>query len=288
MAYPSREDFLASLVSVPGLADGYDIPSDEPGSGTGCASCREPFEDPVVTACNGVLNHKHYFCRACLISWLTDHNTCPSCFCVFFPADQPAEEEHGEEEDELANYRRHVQPDMFLLPPRRRQVALILNRSATNIQPGDVLPSSPRVLFITPPVASRNAFISAHLTNRLSNGLRFYVRPDRDPRVHGQMHQVWAYIRREFRDWLSRHLLQTMELWWMRQQLYSLVRRIPEHRFPSVGVAEWARFRADGRALVWMLGDHAEDMAEINAMVRVMDSVATEEDQREYDRYDDE
>ncbi|SMQ52459.1 unnamed protein product [Zymoseptoria tritici ST99CH_3D7] len=311
MAFPSRAAFLAEgLTPAPTLEGSVDVPNDEPGSGTGCPIHCDAFKKPVMTVCNEV--HLHFFCRKCITKWLATHNDCPNCRFVFFPpgeADAEEEEEEEEEEDEdeddVDDYGEgedndeeeqedddggaeddYVDNHLLLLPPRRRQVALILNRSMANIRPGQILPSSPRVLFITPPGASRNVYIGALLTSRLCDGLRFYMRPHYHQSVRARMYELWDFIGREFRDWLSTHHFQTVKLWWMREQLDSLLRRLPEHRFPSVGVLEWIQFRRDSRGLIRMLGDCAEDLWEVDEVRRAMHAIIVGEDLEEYESED--
>ena len=41
-----------------------------------CCICREVLEDPRET-----LSCQHAFCNSCIIAWLREHNSCPSCRC---------------------------------------------------------------------------------------------------------------------------------------------------------------------------------------------------------------
>ena len=56
---------------------GYAIEWHSPGKGDdlpfGCAICREPFVDPVVTRC------KHYFCEHCALKRYANNKTCAVC-----------------------------------------------------------------------------------------------------------------------------------------------------------------------------------------------------------------
>ncbi|KJY01504.1 hypothetical protein TI39_contig289g00034 [Zymoseptoria brevis] len=313
MAFPSRAAFLAEgLTPAPELEGSVDVPNDEPGSGAGCPIHCDAFKNPVMTVCNEV--HLHYFCRKCITKWLAAHNDCPNCRFVFFPPgeaeaedddddddedgddvddsgegqdddEEEQEDDDDDDDDDGAVEDDYVDDHLLLLPPRRRQVALILNRSMADIRPGQILPSSPRVLFVTPG-ASRNAYMGVHLTSRLFDGLRFYMRPHRHPSGRVPIIEPWEYIGGEFCDWLSTHLGQTMELWLMREQLDTLLRRLPEHRFPSVGMLEWVRFRRDCRGLIRMLSDCAEDLWEIDEVRRAMHAIMVGEDLEEYESED--